>query len=93
MKGYTYIYNMKKYRIKQISENQFIPQVCEDIIDWLFGTWNGVDVSEDVGCTWYSEEQQNKYCITDSLEKAKEVIKNYKNRFNSEKGYPKYHKA
>jgi hypothetical protein len=84
---------MKLYRVKQISENQFIPQICDEIIDWLLNNWDGIDVSEDVGCTWYSEEQQNKYCITDSLENAKEVIKNYRKRFNSEKGYPKYHKA
>ena len=93
MKGYTYIYNMKLYRIKQIGENQFIPQVCDEIIDWLFGTWDGIDVSENIGGTWYTKEFQDMYCTTDSLEKAKEVIEKYKNRYNSEKGYPKYHKA
>ena len=84
---------MKLYRIKQIGKNQFIPQVCDNIIDWLFGTWNGIDVSEDICGTWHGEEFQDRYCTTDSLEKAKEVIENYKKRFNSEKGYPKYHKA
>jgi hypothetical protein len=91
---------MEIFRVKQISENQFIPQVCNDIIDWLFGTWDGIDVSENVGkdvgggtFTWLSKECQEQYCIVDSLEKAKEVIENYRKRFNSEKGYPKYHKA
>jgi hypothetical protein len=84
---------MKLYRVKQIGENQFIPQVCDEIIDWLFGTWNGIDVSEDICGTWHGEEFQDRYCTTDSLEKAKEVIENYRKRFNSEKGYPKYHKA
>jgi hypothetical protein len=83
---------MKFYRIKQTGENKFIPQKTDGIIDWLFGTWDGIDVSENIGGTWYGEEYQNKYCVTDSLEKAKKVIGEYQERFKSEKRYPKYHK-
>ena len=93
MKIYTYIYNMKIYRIKQIGENQFIPQVCDEIIDWLFNNWDGIDISEDIGCTWYSEEHQNRYCVTDSLDKAKSIIEDYKQKKIIDKRYPKYHKA
>ena len=85
MKGYTYIYNMKKYRIKQISENLFIPQVSKGIFDSLFGIFDGIAI-EDNTTTWHIKEYQDIYCITDSLEKAKEVIEKYKR-------YPKYHKA
>jgi hypothetical protein len=83
---------MKKYRIKQISENLFIPQVSKGIFDSLFGIFDGIAI-EDNTTTWYIKEYQDIYCATDSLEKAKEVIEKYKNKINSEKRYPKYHKA
>jgi hypothetical protein len=92
MKGYTYIYNMKKYRIKQINNYLFIPQVSKGIFDSLFGIFSGIEIADNT-TTWYIKEYQDRYCVTDSLEKAKEVIEKYKNRYNSEKGYPKYHKV
>lgn len=82
---------MKFYRIKQTSENKFIPQVSNGIVNWLFNFWDGIDVS-GVTFTWASKECQDKYCVTDSLEKAKEVIGEYQETFNVQKGYPKYHK-
>jgi hypothetical protein len=82
---------MKFYRIKQTGENKFIPQIANDIFDWLFGFWGGMDV-RDGTFTWLSKECQDKYCVTDSLEKAKKVIGKYQETFNSQKGYPKYHK-
>ena len=86
---------MKFYRIKQTGENKFIPQVSNGIVNWLFGFWDGIDVGKDVGggTLIFTKEYQDKYCVTDSLERAKEVIENYRKRFNSEKGYPKYHKV
>jgi len=81
---------MKFYRIKQTGENKFIPQVSNGIVNWLFNFWDGIDVR--VGGTWYSKEYQDMYCVTDSLDKAKEVIGKYQEIFNSQKEYPKYHK-
>ena len=86
---------MKFYRIKQTGKNKFIPQITNGIINWLFGFWDGIDVGKDVGggtFTWLSKEYQDKYCVTDSLGKAKESIGKYQESFNSQKGYPKYHK-
>jgi hypothetical protein len=85
---------MKIFRIKQTGEDKFIPQIANGIVDWLFGDWDGIEIDENgVWYVWPSKEYQDVFCVTDSLEKAKEVIENYKKRFNSEKGYPKYHKA
>jgi len=94
MKGYTYIYNMKIFRIKQTDEDKFIPQIANGIINWLLGFWDGIEIDENgVWHIWLNKEYQDIFCATDSLEKAKEVIEKYKNKINSEKRYPKYHKA
>jgi hypothetical protein len=81
---------MKFYRIKQTGKNKFTPQVSNGIVNWLFNFWDGIDVR--AGGTWYSKEYQDMYCVTDSLDKAKEVIGKYQETFNSQKEYPKYHK-
>ncbi len=80
------------YRIKQISENQFIPQ-CGTLLEWIFGLMNGID--KDSSYTWHAIDYQKQYCIVNSLEEAKEIIKNDKlirNPHKCPKGYPKYYK-
>jgi hypothetical protein len=85
---------MKMFRVKQISENQFIPQIANGIINCLLGFWDGIDVDKnDVWHIWLSKEHQDIFCVTDSLDKAKEVIKDYKQKEMIDKRYPKYHKA
>jgi hypothetical protein len=80
------------YRIKQISENQFIPQ-CGILLEWIFGCMKGLD--KDSSYTWSNLDYQKQYCIVNSLEEAKEIIKKDKlkrNPHKCQKGYPKYHK-
>jgi hypothetical protein len=76
---------MKFYRVKQVSENQFIPQVKSFIID----NWKGID---DDMITWYSKDFQKEWCAKNTLDEAKEVIIGYKNRNLEKKQYPKYYK-
>jgi len=66
---------MKFYRIKQISENQFTPQVCDSIIHYIFNEWNQI------------------FLTTDTLEKARKFIEQYKQLESTKNKYPKYHKA
>jgi len=93
MKGYTYICNMKRYRIKQISVNQFIPQVQESIWDMFSNDWNGIEyLKEGETQTWYTESFQWSYCIVPTLERAKEIIEDHKQHLIIKNNYPKYHK-
>ena len=83
---------MKFYRIKEVGKDKFIPQQCDGIGNWLFGIWYGIQVDNKMTTTWYTKEYQNMYCIVKSLEEAKEVIGKYQAIYNTQKGYPKYHK-
>ena len=79
---------MRFYRIKQIGENKFIPQTA-DLPDVIYATWCGIDKRINNN-TWYVEVWQVKYCMCETLEEAREVIKKYK---ESIKPYKiKYHK-
>lgn len=89
MKGYTYICNMKRYRIKQISDNLFIPQFQEGFFDWIANDWNGIEHSEDGIQTYFAEHIQVAYCTVPTLEQAKLIIELHKQSTI----YPKYHKA
>jgi hypothetical protein len=79
---------MKFYRVKQISENEFIPQVKF----WFLGYWYGIDKDNDdeVFGRWYLLEFQKRWCAKATLEEAKERIDRY--RKNNKVKYPKYHK-
>lgn len=84
-----------KYRIKQIAENKFIPQVKT----WLFGDWYAID-SQNKGLNidfyanhlWFLKEFVYMYCICTTLEEAKQVITDYKANQKTKIKYPKYHK-
>ena len=68
---------MEKYRIKEVN-GKFIPQVR--VWTTIFYSWEGID--NNFG-TCFTSEYQYKYCALNTLEEAKERIKNYN---------PKYHK-
>jgi hypothetical protein len=83
---------MKFYRIKQIGENQFIPQVAECWFDRILGFWHGIDIINNR--TLSIEEYQRKWCVSATLEHAKYVVEVYKKTpFNFNFKYPKYYKA
>ena len=73
---------MRFYRIKQISENEFIPQTKT-----LFDFWVGIGRHDEFD-VWYSESAQNLYCKVSMIEKAKQVIENFKQHKKNK--YPKY---
>jgi hypothetical protein len=80
------------YRIKQISENEFIPK-CGGLLDWIFNSMEGIEKNSTY--TWISFDIQKKDCVVNFLEEAREIIKDYKILINTNgfpKGFPKYHK-
>jgi GTP1/Obg family GTP-binding protein len=85
---------MKRYRIKQISETEFVPQVCDDFWDIVFRNWAYLEYHEHYNTVycWYFDLHQYK-CIVDSVDKAKSVIEKYKEIMKESSRYPKYHKA
>ena len=85
---------MRIYRIKQISETEFVPQVCNDFWDVVFRDWAYLQHHEHhntVYC-WYDDGFQSQ-CIVDSVDKAKIAIEKYKEIMTESSKYPKYHKS
>lgn len=83
---------MRKYRIKQIGENKFIPQVRKHFC----GSWYGID--KNYNCKYYlyewtNNEYQIKYCLTESYNEAVDVIYNHNYKSNKKTEYPKFHKV
>jgi hypothetical protein len=76
---------MRFYRIKQISENEFIPQTRT-----LFDFWLGIDIRDVY--LWFNDTYQELYCIVSTKEKAKQVIEEYKKQRKVKDEYPKYYK-
>jgi hypothetical protein len=79
---------MKKYRIKQIAEDIFIPQVKNS----FFGHWYGID--KNIDHLWFREDFQNEYCICKIILEAELVIKDHKiscKKIDKTK-FPIYHK-
>ena len=80
---------MKQYRIKQIGEDVFIPQVRY----FIFGKWKSIDIGK-VGPEYlyeWSIPEGTKWCICSTLIQANMVIIDHKNKSKLPK-YPKYHK-
>lgn len=75
-----------KFRIKQIDENKFIPQVKKA----LFDSWDGID--NKFNDTWMGKEYQTKYCAKPTLLEALQEVEIYKTRIHKKNGYPKYYK-
>ena len=78
---------MRFYRIKQVDENWYIPQVKSG----LLGTWDGIDAL--LFESWYSEEYQIRHCSAKTLEEARQRIAEYKEETKNKKKFPKYFKA
>ena len=87
---------MKFYRIKQIGENKFIPQVKPHFFD----CWYGIDsIHKDLNIgfyanyLWSEKDYCDMYCICETLEQAKQVIFDYKANQKNKRKYPKYLKS
>jgi hypothetical protein len=81
---------MRLYRIKQISEKEFIPQTRK----WLgiiFTFWEGIERKDFR--TWYGLTLQELYCKCSTFEEAKQVIEDCKKLNEDKRKYPKYHKV
>lgn len=84
------------FRVKQISETEFIPQVRE-----CFGifkinsvsSWSGIQSIFLDFDLWKDDKFQTKYCCVSSLEKAMGIIEDYKKSIGVKVKYPKYFKA
>lgn len=79
------------YRIKQISENEFIP-MCGTFIDFIFRDMYAIDQT-NVEFLWRTDSIVKQYCIVNTLAKAKSIIIEYKNLNKKIKGFPKYYKV
>jgi hypothetical protein len=75
---------MAYYRIKQINDNQFIPQTRK----W-YDMWGGIDREKNY--EWFGSQFQQQYCAVNTLEEAEQIIDEYKIYLNKMKKYPKYH--
>jgi hypothetical protein len=75
-----------KFRIKQIDDNNYIPQVK---MGWFRG-WVGIDNKWNEN--WFSKEFQTKHCAKPTLLEAQQEVEIYKTRIHKKNGYPKYYK-
>lgn len=79
---------MRLYRIKQLNENTFIPQVSKPSDLFLF--WYGIDLKRDYD--FLSKSIQKEYCSKSTLEEDCLVIEEHKRIRKIKKRYPKYHR-
>lgn len=75
-----------KYRIKQISENEFIAQVKNGFL----GDWFGIYYDKVYCTTFYHYSYQKEFCIVETKERAIEIINLYKVQLEKQKKYPIY---
>lgn len=75
-----------KFRVKQIGENQFMPQAKK----WFLGSWRFIDKNDFY--LWYYEFFGLRHCICSTYAEAKQVIVDYKAYQKNQIKYPKYHK-
>lgn len=78
---------MRFYRIKQIAEDCYIPQVKKGIL----GSWDGID--GELFEAWYSAEYQIRHCSVKTIEAARKRIAEHKKKLRDKKKFPKYFKA
>jgi hypothetical protein len=81
------------YRIKQIGENEFIPQTQKRSILTIFTVWQGIESRNNLFVLWGGDYYQEKNCKVSSYEKALEVIEDFKKHITKKSEYPKYHKV
>lgn len=75
-----------KFRIKQIDDNKYIPQVKMA----LFDSWDGID--NKCTASWNIEEFQTRYCVKPTLLEAQQEVEIYKTKMHKKNSYPKYYK-
>lgn len=75
-----------KYRVVEIQQGLFIPQVRKNI----FSSWYGIQ--KNGADTWYDGHYQLRYCSTSTLEEAKQIVEKHKEIINKKNQYPKYFK-
>jgi hypothetical protein len=80
---------MRLYRIKQISEKEFIPQTRK-WVGIIFSYWEGIDRKDF--CLWSTFTFQELYCKLSTFEEAKQVVEDFKKLYEEKCKYPKYHK-
>jgi hypothetical protein len=74
-----------KFRVKQIDENKYIPQIKIG----FFNNWLGIDnIWKE---TWIDELLQTKYCAKPSLDDALLEIDIWKTRIHKKNKFPVYH--
>lgn len=73
-----------KFRIKQIDENIYIPQIKQD----FFSSWYGIDNNWNE--LWYDKSFQTKYCGQKTYQEALNEIEVWKTKNHKKKNYPKY---
>ena len=78
---------MKFYRIKQVDENWYIPQIKR----CLLCSWDDIDAL--LFEALYYEEGQISHCSPKTLEEARQRIAEYKEEIKNKKKFPKYFKA
>lgn len=77
---------MNEYRIAQISEHEFIPQVRLQNKNKIF-EWYGITTNDLLVIN--NTEVQLKFCVVSTLKEAKSIIKFYQRKMQS--SYPIYH--
>lgn len=77
-----------KYRIKQLSKNEFVPQVKENI----FTKWGSIKYYKSTVEPFYIYHYNEEYCARNTYEAAEIVIKLHKEWCKEREGYPIYHK-
>ena len=73
-----------KFRIKQIDENIYIPQLKKN----LFSSWCGIDNNWNE--IWWDAFFQTKYCSQKTYQDALNEIEIWKTKNHKKKNYPKY---
>jgi hypothetical protein len=74
-----------KYRIKQISEKQFLAEIKKD---W-FTPWEALDIHNPV-FTWVDLKEYQNLCIVETMQHAKLIIERHKEWMESQNKYPKF---
>ena len=81
---------MRFYRVKQIGENRFIPQVRK----WYELFYNGIGVEDNNAFNlWVFDISQEAFCPVSTLKQAQQIIEDYKIYLKKDSKYPKYLKS
>jgi len=96
---------MIKFRIKQISESEFLPQVAEGFMNVLFRNYKTIQqvnkytldsefpTLKDFSLWNVETTTVVERCVKPSWIETKVLIMHYKDAYNKAKGYPQYHKV